>query len=92
MATSPFSLQDDLKGKFIRGKGMKRSYLTAHTGRGNFLTGNAVETRPGLAMENWFGSKLARVDRRPLEQLYVAIKLDLSEVTFFLVPLSKQTL
>lgn len=24
MATSPFSLQDDLKGKFIRGKGMKR--------------------------------------------------------------------
>lgn len=51
-----------------------------------------METRPGLAMENWFGSKLARVDRRPLEQLYVAIKLDLSEVTFFLVPLSKQTL
>lgn len=43
-------------------------------------------------MENWFGSELARVDRRPLEQLYVAIKLDLSEVTFFLVPLSKQTL
>lgn len=27
-----------------------------------------------------------------LEQLYVAIKLASSEVTFFLVPLSKQTL
>ena len=44
---------------------MKRIHLTAHSGRGNFLTGNAVETGPRLAMENWFGSESARVDRRP---------------------------
>lgn len=47
-----------------------------------------METGPHLAMESWFGSERARVDRRP-RQLYVSIKPDLSKSTFFLVP-SKQ--
>lgn len=44
-----------------------------------------METRPSLARENWFGSRLARVDG-DLGQLYIAIKLALSKFTFLLTP------
>lgn len=44
-----------------------------------------METRPSLAMENWFGSGPARVDG-DLGQLYIAIKLALSKSTFLLAP------
>lgn len=60
-ATSPLSLQDDPKGKFLRGKGMKRILLNSTHWAGNFLTGNAMETGPSVATENWLGSERARV-------------------------------
>lgn len=44
-----------------------------------------METRPSLAMENWFGSGPARVDE-DLGQLYIAIKLASSKSTFLLAP------
>lgn len=43
---------------------MKGPYLTAYTGWRDFLMGTNVETRPSLALENWFGSGLATVDSR----------------------------
>lgn len=35
----------------------------AHTGWVCFLTKNTTENVPSLTMENWFGSRLSRVDR-----------------------------
>lgn len=82
-ATSPLSLQDDLKGRFIRGKGMKRiPFNSTHWAEelpDRNPCGNQAQLghgKLGLAQDwpEWTGD---------LGQLYIAIKPALSQFAFF---------